>query len=670
MCISVCPVKFCIDGSGKTVTLNHQLCIGCGECIDACSQKARTAIDDTAKAFIALENREPMIAVAAPALISSFRDNYRNLIGWLKQKGVAAVFDVSFGAELTVRSYLEYIKEASPEVVISQPCPAIVTYIEIYKPELIKMLAPADSPMLHTIKMIKKYHPEYKNHRVMVLSPCIAKRREFDDTGLADYNVTISALNEKLFKDRVNLASSAPSDFDSPPAERASLFSSPGGLMKTVLRENPLLEDRIRKIEGPHEIYPYLDDLAESIKRGAAPLLVDCLNCSKGCNGGTGTLSRDTPVDILEGDVRSRSEELKKRFGSNVFPKRAKKKINKIIDKYWEKGHYSRKYSDKSGALNLKQPTPLELQQIYRDMIKEKEEDFLNCAACGYNSCEMMAMAIFNGLNKPENCHHYKNRRIEIEKNTTASLNNQLKERIGGSEGLISGISDSLDTVYSNMDKQSSSLESSSASIGQMMSSFKSLSENFSAQSSNLQNLISKARIGETEIKTNTEAIKSITEDISSIGQMVGVIDDISQKTNLLSMNAAIEAAHAGNSGRGFAVVATEIKRLATDTAAKANQVGSSLKKIIADADSTSTSSNNTLDVILEIISNILELTDVMNKLLIDVNEMTAGSNDIMSSIRVLKTDNTTVVDSASEISSHITQLHNNLLELVALASD
>ena len=62
------------------------------------------------------------------------------------------------------------------------------------------MLAPADSPMLHTAKMIKTFYPEYKNHKVIVISPCVSKRREFDTTGHADFNVTIAELTGILEK--------------------------------------------------------------------------------------------------------------------------------------------------------------------------------------------------------------------------------------------------------------------------------------------------------------------------------------------------------------------------------------------------------------------------------------------------------------------------------------
>lgn len=145
------------------------MCIGCGNCIKACTHDARIGIDDTEEFFRDLRRGERIVAVAAPAIAANFPDTYLNINSWLKSCGVKAIFDVSFGAELTVKSYLEHVKANNPKTVIAQPCPAIVTYVEVYQPELIPHLAPADSPMLHTIKMVKEYYPEYRDHKVMVL---------------------------------------------------------------------------------------------------------------------------------------------------------------------------------------------------------------------------------------------------------------------------------------------------------------------------------------------------------------------------------------------------------------------------------------------------------------------------------------------------------------------
>ena len=114
-CISVCPVKFCNDGSGDHVAIHEDMCIGCGECFKACSHGARKIIDDFSLFLNAVKNREKIVAVIAPAIAAEFANSYLNFNGWLKSLGVLALFDVSFGAELTVKSYLEHIKNNKPK---------------------------------------------------------------------------------------------------------------------------------------------------------------------------------------------------------------------------------------------------------------------------------------------------------------------------------------------------------------------------------------------------------------------------------------------------------------------------------------------------------------------------------------------------------------------------
>ena len=243
-------VKFCNDGSKEYVNVNPDLCIGCGNCIAACTHNARVGIDDSADFFQALNRREQVVCIVAPAIASNFANEYLNFNGWMKSLGVKAVFDVSFGAELTVKSYLDHVVKNNPQTVIAQPCPAIVTYCETYQPELLNYLAPADSPMLHTIKMVKRYYPEYKHAKMAVISPCFAKKREFDETGLGDYNVTYKALKQYLDDNRINLGSFPALDYDNPPAERAVLFSTPGGLLRTAEREVPGILKKQEKLKA------------------------------------------------------------------------------------------------------------------------------------------------------------------------------------------------------------------------------------------------------------------------------------------------------------------------------------------------------------------------------------------------------------------------------------
>jgi ferredoxin len=96
-----------MDASGEKILINHDMCIGCGNCIAVCTHKARTIIDDTPRFLNDLKKGTKMIAIVAPAVASVFPDKFLNLNGWLKSLGVDAFFDVSFGAELTVISYLD-----------------------------------------------------------------------------------------------------------------------------------------------------------------------------------------------------------------------------------------------------------------------------------------------------------------------------------------------------------------------------------------------------------------------------------------------------------------------------------------------------------------------------------------------------------------------------------
>jgi iron only hydrogenase large subunit-like protein len=408
-CIAACPVKFANDGSDKVIHINHNLCIGCGECLQACTHDARVPIDDFEKAMSDLNKKNhKTIAVVAPAIASNFPYTYNNFMGWLKSLGVDAFFDVSFGAELTVKSYIEHIKANSPKTVIAQPCPAIVSYIQIYKPSLLPYLAPADSPMLHTIKMVKRFYPKYKNHKVLVVSPCIAKRREFDETGYGDYNVTITSIVNYLKANNIDLNDFPKVNFDNDPAERAVLFSTPGGLLETAEREFPGIRSNTRKIEGVHTIYNYLNHLDNSIEKGISPIIIDCLNCELGCNGGTGTQNKNSSQDELESYIKQRKDNLIREYKTDQNED-AILNLRGIISKYWEEGLYDRKYANhnQNGNNSIRTPNEKQMEEILHSMNKYTLEDKKNCASCGYNNCEEMAKAIFNGFNKKENCHFY-----------------------------------------------------------------------------------------------------------------------------------------------------------------------------------------------------------------------------------------------------------------------
>ena len=519
-CISVCPVKMCNNGAGDHVSVNHDLCIGCGTCIDACVHGARTGIDDMDAFFYDLKSGTPMVAIVAPAVAVNFKGRDLELNGWLKSLGVKAVFDVAFGAELTTKSYVEQIKKENPPLMISQPCPALVSFVETYRPQLIKYLAKGDSPMAHTVECIRHFYPAYRGCRIAVISPCFAKRREFDENGRGDYNVTMKSLDGYFTEHGIDLSTFPKVPYENPLAERAVLYSTPGGLMRTAERFVPGISSQTRKIEGQPAVFEYLAGLNRSLSSGGKPYyrLVDCLNCEKGCNRGGGTTNHKMPLDELEELVERRARDRQEQWNT-AGPRKnrlALRKLEKTVNAYWKPGIYERSYHDRSAVKQkfIKSPPREKLQEIYASMEKYSRADLYDCGACGYNGCEQMAVAIYNGLNRRENCHHYV---LHLAKQNHEK---EIREAVNGIAGAIRSGSEAL--------------------------------------RSNLRDL--------QEIRNaNTltiEGIKDLNKKINGIWDIVGIISTVADQTKIIAFNAELEAASSGEAGKNFHIVATEIRRL------------------------------------------------------------------------------------------------------------
>jgi iron only hydrogenase large subunit-like protein len=685
------------------VDINDDLCIGCGSCITACTHDARRVVDDTEAFFADLAvaakkgGHSGYIAIVAPSIVSNFPDTFLKVNTYLKNMGVEAIFDVSFGAELTVMAYLDYIEKNKAEFCISQACPAIVTFIEIYHPKLLPYLCGADSPMLCLMKAIKEFFPQYKDKKIAILSPCIAKKREYIETGFGDYNVTFLGFEQYLKAHNVNLDPLQDTYYDNPPPERAVQFSMPGGLLTTAERHRPGIARVVRKIEGVEEIYPYLEHTDKNIEEGALkehwlPMLVDCLNCNKGCNAGPGTGKQDWPRDKLEAPLWRRRTELEAFYAQNPhglhigemndklkkflekpleaatskeLSKKSGQHFQKTLKKYWKDGLYIRRFQNLSENFHLKVPNNDELKAVYESMRKFSEKDMYDCNTCGYGTCKGMALAIFNGLNKPENCHHYNIELVAIEREQLKKRDEELSSHVKKAVSFIQTINSTIGELSGQVTEQAGVVEQSSDSVTEMMTAINDASMVSQKKRDSITALVNAAGAGQKAMQETISAVQSFAKDVDEIGSMTKVISTIAANTNLLSMTAAIEAAHAGDAGQGFAVVAGEIRRLSESTSENSKNISRTLKTIVEGIHATTASSTQTDQMINAMTGEINGFADTMTNLIETLGKLSTQSSEITEVLRKLKEMTANFKASYSGVMDKTKALEQAMSELV-----
>ncbi|MDD4802934.1 MAG: sigma 54-interacting transcriptional regulator [Syntrophomonas sp.] len=436
-CITVCPIQICNNGIGDVVIFDSNLCIGCGRCVDECikshggviENSARFFIDDSPQFLNNLPHKE-MVALIAPSAASNFKLN--KLITALKQLNIKHVYDVSLGAEITVALYHQTIENKAVKLpLISSPCPVIVKYIQLIYPELIGYLAPFGSPVHNLAVYVNSLHPEAE---LVFFSPCLEKTREIRNQTLIKYNVLYQSLHNILEAKGIDLDILPDGDFDnSVPAGIATNFSTPGGLKESYLHHYPSTPaSSIARVEGSMVFDSYLPNLQESIKQEASqlPLIVDILSCENGCNSGLGCINKS--IKEMEYVVAARSER-------SISDKTVNKKLDSFLVSVINTHNFKiPDYKDLSYLYHPKLPNESELQDIYINMLKFEEKDFRNCAACGYGSCYYMAVAIYNGLNKIQNCHLYQEKALRRDQQALQVMHMELSTVFNAmSDGLI-----------------------------------------------------------------------------------------------------------------------------------------------------------------------------------------------------------------------------------------
>jgi methyl-accepting chemotaxis protein len=234
----------------------------------------------------------------------------------------------------------------------------------------------------------------------------------------------------------------------------------------------------------------------------------------------------------------------------------------------------------------------------------------------------------------------------------------------------VKKIKNNLEDMNRLIDEQSSSINTSSSAVEQMTANIHSVTHTLIENSKNVSELTEASENGKVGVQTVSEKIKEIARQSEGLLEINAVMENIAAQTNLLSMNAAIEAAHAGEVGKGFAVVAGEIRKLAESSSAQSKSTADMLKKIKASIDGITASSNDVLARFGIIDEKVKTVSTHEINIRNAMEEQEVGGKQILDSIERLKEISVTVKKSAGEMHESGDNLNRQTTEFIRISNE
>jgi methyl-accepting chemotaxis protein len=244
---------------------------------------------------------------------------------------------------------------------------------------------------------------------------------------------------------------------------------------------------------------------------------------------------------------------------------------------------------------------------------------------------------------------------ITRQENSVADVSSMTEELTG-----------SVSSITENVLGQATAFIEFASVVEELTASIKSVAKSAEDAKRIVDSLNTTVSSGNAVVRASMDAINEIKGSSEKITQITVVIQKIAGQSNLLAMNAAIEAAHAGQAGRGFAVVAEEMRKLSENSSLEAKKIAEITKSIFLGISTAVETTSRVLDSNKEIVAGISQATEITNLIRDAMNEQSAGTDEILNETRNLN-------DVSSEMKTALDQqskANKELLEAVTHLRD
>jgi methyl-accepting chemotaxis protein len=246
----------------------------------------------------------------------------------------------------------------------------------------------------------------------------------------------------------------------------------------------------------------------------------------------------------------------------------------------------------------------------------------------------------------------------------------EVDRNIATTTDAVGEIKGGVEDLTQHIESQSSAAQQASSSIEEMNASLSQVSSMASDRKERADALLRVTERGSQSVDTTHQLVRSIAQEVDDVLKVIDLINDISDQTNLLSLNATIESAHAGEAGKGFAVVAEEIRKLAASTSQNADQIDNALKSITNKVRDAQQASEASASDIAEITSEVRGFATTLTEVSNTVGEVSENSQEVVRSAQSLAQTTEEIRDSARSMRGRSGDIEEAMQRLKSISGE